>query len=204
MKTALTIGRLLRSNINGCIIGCHINQQATIAFGSMVKIPLNDQRDTVIYAIVSDMHIDDDGLVRQLVAAEDVAEEVILDNRINRNVPIEISTLYLGYSTGGVISHLLPPKPPLVLDAIHACNQEEVVEFTGTDRFGYLRHILAAKDIPIEEILAAHLQQTATCHSAAGNEEWFEKATQELIIQLRDDYSLLMSVLSALSDVRLA
>ena len=204
MKTTLTIGRLLRSNISGCIIGCHINQQAAIAFGSMVKIPLNDQDKTIIYGIVSDMHIDDDGLVRQLVAAEDVTEEVILDNRVNRNVPIEISTLYLGYSIDGVISHLLPPKPPLVLDAIHACSQEEVVEFTGMDRFGYLRHILAAKDTPIEEILAVHLQQAAMCHRVVGKEDWFKKATQELIIQLRDDYSLLMSVLGALSDVRLA
>ena len=65
-----------------------------------------------IYGIIYDIHIDDDGLVRQLVTADSVSEEVILDNRINRNVPLEISVLFVGYEQNGKISHMLPPRPP--------------------------------------------------------------------------------------------
>jgi len=43
------------------------------------------------------MRIDDDGLVRQLVSAEGVDETVIADNRLNRNLPLEIGVLAVGY-----------------------------------------------------------------------------------------------------------
>jgi len=35
----------------------------------------------------------------------------------------------------------------------------------------------------------------------AGNKAWFDNAAQELITLLRDDYPLLISVLSALADI---
>jgi hypothetical protein len=56
---------------------------------------------------------------------------------------------------------------------------------------------LQAKDIPIGEILAAHLQQAS---AAQPGKAWVGKAAQELITLLRDDYPTLMSVLSALGD----
>ena len=43
-----------------------------------------------VFGLIYDIHIDDDGLVRQLVTAEDDPDEVIADNRLNRNVPVEI------------------------------------------------------------------------------------------------------------------
>jgi len=201
MSNNINIGRLLRSNITGCVIGCRVGQQSEFEFGSMIQIPLNDQSDTILYGIIYDMHIDDDGLVKQLVAAENVSEEVILDNRLNRNVPIEISVLYIGYETNSQISHLLPPKPPLVLDAIKKCEQNEIVKFTEIGRFGYFRHILAVENAPVEEVIAAHLKHADLCHKQVGNSHWLQEATQELIILLRDDYSTLMRVLSALSDI---
>ena len=36
--------------------------------------------------------------------------------------------------------------------------------------------------------------------AAAGNPDWIKRASQELILQLRDDYPTLMEVLGALSD----
>jgi hypothetical protein len=61
--------------------------------------------------------------------------------------------------------------------------------------------LLRAVDLPVSELLAAHLQQANNAQVAAGNTEWINNAAQELITLLRDDYSSLMSVLSALNDI---
>ena len=58
--------------------------------------------------------------------------------------------------------------------------------------------MLNAKDIPIGEVLAAHINQAQAAHK---DKSWKEKATQEVITLLRDDYPTLMSVLGALADV---
>jgi hypothetical protein len=61
--------------------------------------------------------------------------------------------------------------------------------------------VLRAADLPVGELLAAHLQQAQTAHRAAGNPEWINRATQELITLLRDDYPTLMSVLGAVGEL---
>jgi hypothetical protein len=154
-----------------------------------------------VYGLIYDIHIDDDGLVRQLITAQDVPEEVLKDNRENRNVPVEIGVLALGYAHGDQISHLLPPRPPLSLDAIFLCSPPEVTQFTAAGRFGYFRHILRDRDKPIEELLAAHLRQARAAQIDAGNQDWFEQAVKELITIMRDDYQGLINILSAVSEI---
>ncbi|MEK6222215.1 MAG: hypothetical protein N2D54_08195, partial [Chloroflexota bacterium] len=72
--------------------------------------------------------------------------------------------------------------------------------FTDSERFGYFRHILRNQDLPISEILAAHIQQAHTVHVKAGSHDFANRAAKELITLLRDDYDVLMEVLSALAD----
>ncbi|HOD06283.1 MAG TPA: hypothetical protein PKH92_14655, partial [Anaerolineaceae bacterium] len=184
--TPIQIGRLLRSTITNCVMGCRVTEMDAPAFGGMVRIP--QAGGLQIYGLIYDMTIEDDGLVRQLVTAENISDDVILDNRINRNVPVEISVLFIGYAQGDEVHHLLPPRPPLTLDTIYPCTPEEICRFTAAGRFGYFRHLLRAADLPLGELLAAHLQQTAPLHAAAGNPAWLSAATQELITLLRDDY----------------
>ncbi|HSV86259.1 MAG TPA: hypothetical protein VLH85_06770 [Levilinea sp.] len=204
MTTSLQIGRLLRASTTGCVVGCRVTQIEAPAFGGMVRIPLDGGgAGYQVYGLVYDIHIDDDGLVRQLITAEGVPEDVILDNRVNRNVPVEISVLFSGYRLDGCIVHLLPPRPPLTLDAIYLCDAAEMCAFTGAGRFGYFRHVLRAADLPVGELLAAHLQQAAAAHHAEGRPDWSARATQELITLLRDDYPTLMTVLGALADASL-
>lgn len=197
----IEIGRLLRAGITGCVVGCRVSQLNVPAFGDLVRIPLAD--GTQIYGLVHDIHIDDDGLVRQLVTAERLSAEVIEDNRVNRNVPVEVSVLFVGFEQGGAVSHLLPPRPPLTLDAIYPCSAAELCRFTSAGRFGYFRHVLRAADLPIGELLAAHVQKTARAQKDNRNETWINEATKELITLLRDDYPTLNSVLGALADCEL-
>jgi hypothetical protein len=196
--TTIEIGRLLRAGNTGFVVGCRVTQIDAPSFGALVRVPI--EANYQIFGLIHDIHIDDDGLVRQLVTAEGIDEAVIADNRVNRNVPIEISVLAVGYWQGDRISHLLPPRPPLSLDAIYLCGDEDILGFTSAGRFGYFRHILRANDLPVGDLLAAHLNQVQDVQLRAGNENWALEATQELIVLLRDDYPTLMSVISTLGD----
>lgn len=195
----LEIGRLLRANITRCVLGCKVSQLDAPAFGGMVRIPIGIA--DAAYGLIYDIHIDDDGLVRQLVTAEHISEEVIEDNRKNRNVPVEISALFIGWSHEDRISHLLPPRPPLTLDRIYPCTAAEICSFTNSGRFGYFRHILTDDTLPVGELLAAHLQQADAAQRAAGNPGWLDAAVREVVTLLRDEYELLMQVLSAVGEV---
>jgi hypothetical protein len=194
--TPIEIGRLLRAGTTGFIAGCSVTQFEAPAFGALVRAPLGDHYQ--VYGLIYDIHIDDDGLVRQLATAENVSAEVMRDNRERRIVPVEMSVLAVGYEQDSKISHLLPPRPPLSLDVIYACDDKEMVRFT--EKFGYFRHILNAEEAPIGELIAAHIQQAGEAHGSE-SVKWKEAATHEVITLLRDDYPTLMSVLSALSDV---
>jgi hypothetical protein len=195
----IEIGRLLRSGTTGFVVGCRVNQLDAPSLGALVRVPL--EAGYQVYGLIYDIHIEDDGLVRQLITAEDVPEEVLRDNRENRNVPVEIDVLALGYEEDGRLSHLLPPRPPLSLDAIYLCKPAEVVAFTSAGHFGYLRHILRSEDKPVEELLAAHLRQAKVVQEDAGNRDWYEAALSELITLMRDEYQKLMTVLGAGSEI---
>jgi hypothetical protein len=194
----LKLGYLLRSGTTGFVAGCPVSQLEAPRLGALIQVPLNPGYQ--VYGLIYDIHIDDDGLVRQLVTAENISPEVMRDNRERRIVPVEMSILSIGWAQDGRISHLLPPRPPLSLDTIVLCDDKELVDFTGTGKFGYFRHLLRNLEIPIGEVLAAHLQQAGSAHARLGNHFWQEQAIQELIVLLRDDYPSLMAVLSTLGD----
>lgn len=197
--TTYEIGRLLRAGTSGFVAGCRVSMPEMPAFGSLVRVPLDAGYN--IYGLIYDIHIDDDGLVRQLAAADQVDNAILLDNRMNRNVPLEMSVLSVGYSQDGRIIHLLPPRPPLSLELLYLCTDEELCAFTASNRFGYFRHILRAVDIPVGDILAAHFQKANNAQIKSGNQNWLNRATQELIVLLRDDYQTLMSVMDALAEI---
>ncbi|GER78561.1 MAG: hypothetical protein JETCAE02_21420 [Anaerolineaceae bacterium] len=188
------IGHLLSAGTTQFTVGCSVSQLNVPSFGALVRAPLGEGYQ--VYGLIHDIHIDDDGLVRQLVTADNVSEEVMRDNRERRIVPVEMSVLAVGYEQDGRIFHLLPPRPPLSLDVIYLCDRKDTARFT--ERFGYFRHILNAKDLPIGEVLAAHIQQA---QSAREDKSWKDRATQEAITLLRDDYPTLMAVLGALGEV---
>ena len=194
----LEIGRMLRAGTSGFVFGCRVAQWQSPSFGALVRVP--QSAGYQIYGLIHDIRIDDDGLVRQLVTAESVNDRIIQDNRMNRNVPLEISVLAVGYQQDEQVYHLLPPRPPLSLDVIYLCGDEEICHFTGAGRFGYLRHILRAQDLPLGELLAAHLRQAQQAHARQAQPGWSQAAARELITLLRDDYPTLMTVLSALAD----
>lgn len=196
------IGRVLRSSTTGFAIGSRVNQLSEPSFGCLVKAqPIGRE---VVYGIVYDIHIDDDQLIQRLVMTENPRPEVIEDQRQNRMLPLEISALAIGYKIDGVLRHGLPPRPPLNLDPVYLCvEQNELIEFTNPSPRGtlsYLRLILRAPNarIPIDQLLVAHVVET---YQRRGEDmAWAMKAVAEIIELLRNNYELLVPTLEALSD----
>lgn len=193
--SSIAIGRLLKANTSGCVIGCQVSPLEAPIFGNMVRIPLED--GSQIYGLVHEIHIDDDGLVRQLVSATNLSDEVVEDNRKNRNMPVEMSVVFIGWQQGISISQTRPPRPPLSLDKIFPCELDEVATFCASGRFGYFRALLRNIELPAADLLTAHLRQVMQS-GAAGQ---IEGALREVIALLKDDYPQLMDVLSAVTEV---
>lgn len=197
--TAIPVGRLLRSNTTGCVMGCRLSQASTPAFGDMLLIPLND--GARIYGLVHEIHIDDDGLVRQLVSA-DVSPEVIEDNRQNRNVPIEMSVVFIGWEDSyGRVQYTRVPRPPLTLDEIYPCNEEDILRFTDHTHPGYLRAILRNEELTAADLVTAHLRQVLSVMRHPEPAAWCKRYLGEVIALLKDDYPKLMDILTAVSAV---
>ncbi len=197
MPQAMQIARLLRAGTAGFVAGCRVNQLDAPTFGALVRAPLDGSHQ--VFGLIHDIRIDDDGLVRQLVTADHVSDEVIRDNRERRIVPVEIAVLAVGFELGGRIHHSLPPRPPLSLDLVYLCDDADLVRFTPTGSFGYFRHVLRAEDVPAADLLAAHVRQAAAAHKDGG--VWQTSAIREIIALLRDDYPTLISVLGAIDEV---
>jgi len=154
------IGRVLRSSTAGFSAGARVNQLDEPAFGMLVKAEPRSSTRECIYGLLYDVHIDDDPLIRQLVLADTMTDEMINDQRHNRIVPVEMNVLAIAYRDySGVIRHALPPRPPLSLDPVYLCSAEEILEVT--QRFDYFRLVLNASDAPAEQLLAANLIMAA-------------------------------------------
>ncbi len=197
MTQPIEIGRLLSAGISGFTAGCRVNQLSVPSFGALVRAPLGDGYQ--VYGLIHDIHIDDDGLVRQLVTADGVSEEVMKDNRERRIVPVEMSVLAVGYEQDGKVHHLLPPRPPLSLDVIYLCEDKDMRAVHREVRVfpSYLEWQGCACGRSACGAYFAGGQGTRGVESG----KWIESATQEVITLLRDDYPTLMSVLGALADI---
>jgi hypothetical protein len=153
------------------------------AFGSFVRADARAP-DEAIYGLIYDVAVQDDIFVRRFVLAEPT-EEVVRDQRENRLVPIEVSVLAVGYQAAGRIVHHIPPQPPVTMDFLYPCTQDEVVRFT--QRLDYFRLVLEAPRVPTDELLATSLWTAAQARPDAGREEFLVDAGRELARMLAGD-----------------
>nr|HID14855.1 hypothetical protein [Anaerolineae bacterium] len=124
----LRVGRVLRAGTRGFTIGCAVMQPDIPAFGSLVRTE-GQTPGSAIYGLIYDVSVEDDPFVRRFISA-DPPEEVVRDQRENRQVPIEVSVLAVGCDDGETIRHCLPVQPPVTLDWLYRCTDEEVRAFT--------------------------------------------------------------------------
>ncbi|HEY4721030.1 MAG TPA: hypothetical protein VII92_04235, partial [Anaerolineae bacterium] len=170
--SSILVGRVLRSSTGIFSVGTKVLPVDVPLFGAFVKAKVSDRCHAI--GLVYDVVIEDDPLVRQLVAAD--RPEYFADQQ-NRQVPIEISVLVVGHARDGKLYHSLPPQPPIALDQIVTCSYDEVVRFTN--EFTYFRTVLDAQEARSDELLAASLRTAAEARGSSGR-DFLVRAGREL------------------------
>ncbi len=197
LDQAIHVGRLLRANATGFVLGCHVSETDAVSFGGLVRVSTREG-ELDIFGLVYDITITDDLMVKQLAISPQMSEEQRQDQLQRRQVPIEMGVLAIGYRESGVIHRRLPPRPPLSLDRVALCAADEIRAFT--EKLGYLRLVLRQRlrDVPVEQLIVAHVAQAFAARS--DDNEWALIAAGELIAQLRDDHATLLPLLEALGE----
>lgn len=136
-ETALPVGRILRSDTTGYTVGLLGLDAHQPHVGGYVRTASNQRW---LLGIIEDVVIEDDPFVRQLISAN-TPEEVILDQRQRRRVPMEVTVIHLGLQLpDGSYLHRRPTQPPAVLEQIYPFEGGALQEFT--EDLGFLRLLL--------------------------------------------------------------
>jgi hypothetical protein len=156
------IGKVLRAQTQSFVFGCKVPRTDVPIFGSLVRATIQ-YRTTVLYGLIYNIAIEDDGMTRMLSVADDVRQEDI-DWQRARRVPVEASVLCVGYrEQGGALRYALPAQPPITLDPVMTCSDDELADFTANP--DWFRLVLDARDVPNDELLAAAIRQAAAVRS---------------------------------------
>jgi hypothetical protein len=149
-----------------------------------------------IIGVIHNIRVEDDPLARQMAALEDLPAEQLADAQQNRQAPVEFSALSVGYRRAGSYSQGLPPQPPLTLAPVRLLAGQELLQFT--ERFDFARLILARRDIPAEQLLAAALRIAVQAREENGRERYLLQAGRSIARLLAGDLPRLEAVLGAL------
>ena len=174
---------ILRAGAAGFTAGCRSLLQDVPRLGDLVEARSNFS----LFGLIYDVTIQDDPVVRQLVLADVLEPELILDQRENRLVPIELHVLSVGYrlSDNGEIVQGLPPQPPASLDALRVCDEAELRAFTGS--LAYLQRVLNTSQVQADELLAVHLARAAAARAPEARYQFLLGAGRELARLLSSD-----------------
>ncbi len=86
----------------------------------------------------------------------------------------------------------LPPRPPQIHQAVHACEPAEIVAFS--EQFDFLRTLLQVGNAPTDALTAAAIREIYQLRQA--DREWLVQAGRMLNLLLKDDYDRLRVILS--------
>ena len=200
MSEPTIVGRVLRSSTTGFTVGCRQliseQDQRVPEFGALVRA--EGKEGAAIYGLIFNVTIEDDAFVRQLVAAGVESAEIIEDQRQKRQVPIVVDVLVVGGGQGLAVYHRLPAQPPSTLDQIYLCNEAEIVRFT--ERNDWLRTVLAAVEVPADQLLISALRTAAQARPPDQRDAYLVAAGRELARLLALDLTRLDGVLQQLRD----
>lgn len=191
MTKIFRIGWVLRASTVDFAVGCRVLEPSVPQFGDLVKVSIREE--THIFGLIYNVQVQDDLAVRQLILAGQMDQEAILDQRENRLVPIEISVLIVGHQQQQTIIQGLPPQPPLSLDMLTMCNDQDIRAFTG--QLDYLRLVLNAAQIPADELLIANLTRSAAVHPPETRRQFLINAGREIARLLSYDMVRLDGIL---------
>ncbi len=156
----MLVGRVLRASTRGFACGTQSNRvDERHDFGAFVHTAAANNEAIRVIGLIYSVEIKDDLLVNELVMAEDLNNSVLMDQRRNRMVPMEISVLNIGYFYDGRPVHNLPPRPPMSLSRVEQCTRDQIVAFTESQEFFPL--VLNAAEVPSDDLIGAAIRYAA-------------------------------------------
>lgn len=186
------IGEVIEANSTMFHAGTYRLHEAP-PFGSLVRADGPDA--CAAYALVFDVHSASRELAGRAVVR---GREGMYDADIYAENPdlqtvlqTEFRALIVGFCADDAIRHYLPPLPPAIHYSVHLCERDELRRFT--ERLDFLPTVLAARDAPADELLAALIRQASAAHT--DRLQFTIRAGRQLALLLRDEHARLMSIL---------
>ncbi|MBD2176968.1 hypothetical protein H6F42_08610 [Pseudanabaena sp. FACHB-1998] len=162
------------------------------AFGSWVKSQQDEQSDIIAYGVVYHATTAPIDSVHRAVALGLSLQELREQQpQIFAMLRSEIKVILLGFSSIGNIYQHLPSQPPQIHQAVYACNEEEIENFT--EELNFLRTLVQMNNAPVDELIAAVLRNVYQVRKCDRN--WLVQAGRKLSILLKDDYDRLGAIL---------
>jgi len=162
------------------------------AFGSWVKSQQDEKSDIISYGVVYHATTAPIDSVHRAVALGLSLQELREQQpQIFAMLRSEIKVVLLGFSSVGNIYQHLPAQPPQIHQAVYACEELEIENFT--EELNFLRTLVQLTNAPVDELVAAVLRNVYQVRKCDRN--WLVQAGRKLSILLKDDYDRLSAIL---------
>ncbi len=166
---------------------------AAPAFGSFVCVSHDD--GTAVYGVVG--YVETTGIdagARPIMRGhDDVRDGLIYEE--NPDLPHVLRTTFraltVGFGRQGRLFQFLPDSPPRLHYSVRAASPDAVRALTDAG-LDFLSTLLAARDVPADELVAACVRHTA---AVRGEPDFAHRAGRELAQLLRSDYPRLTAIL---------
>jgi hypothetical protein len=164
-------------------------------FGAFVHVSGGDDGLTT-YAVVAQVQTAalDPGARAIMRGHGEVRDQLIYTE--NPDLPLVLRTTFrcvvVGFRQAEAVYQFLPPRPPRLHYSVFLCPPAMVRGFTSSG-LDYLRALLAAPGVPVDELVAANLRHVALQRDDA--EQFLQASGRELAQLLRADYSRLTAIL---------
>lgn len=196
------VGRVLRASTRGFDCGTHSrNIGPQHDFGAFIKAPIANDDDVYAIALIYKIEIKDDQLISELVLGDEISDNILRDQRMNRMIPVEIKAINIAYMTDGQIVHSLPPRPPMSLSDVTLCNWRETYEIT--QQLTFFRLVLNASEVPGDDLVAAAARRAAfmAYHDEDERYAFMVRAGQQIARDLASDLKRLSHILTLMQQV---
>jgi hypothetical protein len=162
------------------------------AFGSWVKSQQDESSNIVAYGVVYHATTAPIDSVHRAVALGLSLQELREQQpQIFAMLRSEIKVILLGFTMVGNIYQHLPPQPPQIHQAVYACEDFEIQNFT--EELNFLRTLVQMNNAPVDELIAAVLRNVYQVRKCDRN--WLVQAGRKLSLLLKDDYDRLGAIL---------
>ena len=162
------------------------------AFGSWVKSQQDENSDIVSYGVVYHATTAPIDSVHRAVALGLSLQELREQQpQIFAMLRSEIKVVLLGFRSVGNIYQHLPSQPPQIHQAVYACEEEEIEDFT--EELNFLRTLVQMTNAPVDELISAVLRNVYQVRKCDRN--WLVQSGRKLSILLKHDYDRLSAIL---------